>query len=140
MSLARCGYRNWHVPTKKWILSQDGNYDLVKNKCAHYVVKLAQQVDQDITPQIDYPRATSFVARRLVKETSAQFVDSLRDDMVFVKVRSWWESLYRDYIQYYVGFLWGADSDVSDGSNHKEATDEALLEEFTKQTASKLLL
>ncbi|CAB9501237.1 expressed unknown protein [Seminavis robusta] len=97
-------------------LESDGPFDVVTNNCGNYIIRLALQLGIKIDPRI-----MSFVTQRLMEESSARFMKDLKGRMGSI-----WTVIY-EWIQYYLGFLWGAPSSDSKG---------ALLEQLVSQQAA----
>jgi hypothetical protein len=57
----------------------DGVYDIVKNNCATFMVKMASTMGVKIDARI-----TSFVARRLLEESGKQLADKIRNSMHYL--------------------------------------------------------
>jgi hypothetical protein len=78
-------------------LDSDGPYDIVSNNCGNYIIRVGLQVGIRIDSQM-----ISFVTQRLIEQSSAKFLDGIK-----AGVNSFWVFV-KDWIQYYLGFLWGA--------------------------------
>lgn len=103
-----------------------GEYDVVTNNCAHYILRLSQQMGISVDAKM-----TSFVTHRLMAESSNKMMTLMRDRVKDFSASNWFSYYFNSVVSWWRNTIMRS---RSDGDTIDAATEEELMEQLVEST------